>query len=249
MKAKKTTASQTRKAPVASVPPPSTPASPTKPPAASTFKDEEGRELTVLGSASTDTHPARAVAALGASFSAAVVVQTYSKAAFGQADFGDLARELSDSMGKVVAGDMRQIEAMLLGQAKALQSMFTYFARQAIPREYLRHTESYFNMAMKAQNQCRMTLETLGELKNPRSPTFVRAAQANIAQQQQVNNGTDASQASPDSRARGKANQPNKVLEANDGERMDIPATGSAGRGDPAMETVGVLDRSQDARG
>jgi hypothetical protein len=47
--------------------------------------------------------------------------------------------------------------------------------------------ESYFKMALKAQNQCRMTLETLSNIKNP---PVVYAKQANIANgPQQVNNG------------------------------------------------------------
>jgi hypothetical protein len=45
-------------------------------------------------------------------------------------------------------------------------------------------------MAMRAQNQCRMTLETLATIKNP---PVVYAKQANINNggQQQVNNGVE----------------------------------------------------------
>ena len=46
------------------------------------------------------------------------------------------------------------------------------------------------SLALKAQAQCRATLEALNEMKFPKSATFVK--QANIANQQQINNGAPA---------------------------------------------------------
>jgi len=46
-------------------------------------------------------------------------------------------------------------------------------------------------MALKAQNQCRMTLKTLATIKNPHVE-FARQANINNAGQQQVNNGAAA---------------------------------------------------------
>lgn len=61
------------------------------------------------------------------------------------------------------------------------------FSRRALAQQYQKPMESYLRMAMKAQNQCRMTLETLTTVKNP---SVVYARQANIAHgPQQVNNG------------------------------------------------------------
>ena len=61
-------------------------------------------------------------------------------------------------------------------------------ARRATAQEYLKTWEAYLRMAMKAQNQCRMTLETLAMIKNP--PTvFAKQANINHGGQQQVNNG------------------------------------------------------------
>ena len=65
-------------------------------------------------------------------------------------------------------------------------------ARRAVNQEYLKQYETYLRLALKAQNQSRMTLETLATLKNP---PVVFAKQANINQgngNQQVNNGTPA---------------------------------------------------------
>lgn len=48
-------------------------------------------------------------------------------------------------------------------------------------------------MALKAQAQCRATLEALAEIKNPRPVAFVK--QANISgEHQQVNNGVQPAQ-------------------------------------------------------
>ena len=51
-------------------------------------------------------------------------------------------------------------------------------------------------MAMKAQNQCRMTLETLATIKNP-PVVFARQANINNGGQQQVNNGVKPAAALP----------------------------------------------------
>ena len=68
---------------------------------------------------------------------------------------------------------------------------------------------------IKAQSQCRATLETLAAVKNPQPVAFVQ--QANIAHgPQQVNNG-----AAEASRAGKIENQPNKVLKHRHGERLD----------------------------
>ena len=58
--------------------------------------------------------------------------------------------------------------------------------------------ERYLKLAFKAQNQCRMTLETLTTIKNP---PVVYAKQANIAHgPQQVNNSESTSAPRTDSR-------------------------------------------------
>ena len=55
--------------------------------------------------------------------------------------------------------------------------------------EYINAAEIYLRLALKAQAQCRTTVETLVEMKNPRPVAFV--SQANISNgPQQVNNAT-----------------------------------------------------------
>jgi hypothetical protein len=100
-------------------------------------------------------------------------------------------------------------------------------------------------LALKAQRQCRATLETLVAIKNPQPMAFVR--QANIAHgPQQVNNG--AVQPGEPSRAWEAENLQNKLLEAQNGERLDFGAPGAAGGADSQMETVGAVHRPEDAR-
>jgi hypothetical protein len=65
--------------------------------------------------------------------------------------------------------------------------MFTSLARRAKAQEKLLQYETHMRFALKAQNQCRATLQALVQLKQPSNTTFVK--QANIAQgHQQVNN-------------------------------------------------------------
>jgi len=122
---------------------------------------------------------------------AAAVVGVYLEKTFGELDVGSLARSLSVDMKGVLAGDLKLAEAMLYGQAHALQSIFVNLARRAISQEYLKQWEAYMRMALKAQNQCRMTLETLATIKNP-PVVFARQANINNGGQQQVNNGAAA---------------------------------------------------------
>ncbi|OXM42184.1 hypothetical protein CFY91_01375 [Pseudomonas fluvialis] len=97
-------------------------------------------------------------------------------------------------------------------------------------------------LALKAQNQARATLQTLGELKAPKQVAFVQ--QANIGNQVQVNNGTAAQPA----RTRKTQKAPNELLEVQHGERLDTRATGSAGSADKAMATLEEQHRPSQRR-
>jgi hypothetical protein len=93
---------------------------------------------------------------------------------------------------EVQNGDLSGPEAILVAQAVALDVIFNEMTRRAALNmgEHLQATDTYMRLAMRAQGQCRATLQTLGELKNPRQVAFVK--QANIANgHQQVNNHSD----------------------------------------------------------
>lgn len=145
-----------------------------------------------------------------------------------------LIEALRQSTGQSKAGDLSQLEAMLISQATALQAIFTSFARRATNQKYQQHLESFMGMALKAQAQSRATISALVDLKYPRQATFVK--QANIANgPQQVNNTAHAGEIQPPQ---------NKLLEAQHGNTLDIGATATAGRADQALETVGAVHRA-----
>jgi hypothetical protein len=154
-------------------------------------------------------------------------------------------REATKSMH---AGDMKHAEAMLFNQAMSLEALFHGLADRSVrARPNVGHSEAYLRMALKAQNQCRMTLETLSVLKNP--PTvFARQANINNGGQQQVNNSVAAQRLAKGGNARARATQPStlktELLEASNGRRLDPGAARAAGRADPKLAPVGKVHRA-----
>jgi hypothetical protein len=165
------------------------------------------------------------------STNAAAVIGEYGKV-FGDPDLSDIVEELVDSIDSINDGNMKRCEGMLITQAHALQSIFTNLSRRALNQEYMKNLEAFLRLALKAQSQCRQTLETLSTLKNP---PVVYAKQANISNgPQQVNNGAPA----PATHAEKINNQPNELLEVINGERMDSGTTQEAIRSHTAMAAV-----------
>jgi len=190
--------------------------------------------------------PARLCAELGMSsiISNASTARAFSRS-FGEMPITEAFEVLQEKVASVKANDLAGLEATLTAQAVALNTIFTELAKRASTNmgQYLQATETYLRLAFKAQAQCRATIETLAEIKNPRPLAIVK--QANIANgPQQVNNGAPAEP----SRARETENSENKLLEARNDECLDARAAGTASSRDPALETVGALDRAKDAR-
>jgi hypothetical protein len=102
-------------------------------------------------------------------------------------NFQSTMQVLEKTIRQIQSGDLSKIEEMYISQAVALEVMFTGLARRAKAQEKLLQYETHMRFALKAQNQCRATLQALVQLKQPSQTTFVK--QANIAQgHQQVNN-------------------------------------------------------------
>ena len=110
---------------------------------------------------------------LSPTIQSAVAIEAWSKFA-GTVDLADLVDDLRERIKRVQGGDMQLVEAMLFGQAMTLETIFTSLARRATSQEYLKQFQAYLGMALKAQAQCRATLEALAEIKNPR-PEIGRA--------------------------------------------------------------------------
>lgn len=118
---------------------------------------------------------------------AAVTIQQWQG---GATDVDELTKELKRQTDKLKTSDMHRAESILLAQAQSLDELFNNLARKAHGQEYLSSYESFLKLALKAQNQCRMTLETLSNIKNP---PVLYAKQANIAHgPQQINNAVAA---------------------------------------------------------
>jgi hypothetical protein len=172
----------------------------------------------------------------------AYTLQVYGHGTFGELDMAACLDSLRDTTRAVQGGDLRHAEGMLVAQAVALNAMFGEMARRASVNmgEYLGATETYLKLALKAQAQCRATLETLALLKNP--PVFAR--QANIAHgPQQVNNGPAPQSAPAAAHAGESAGLRNELLEGEHGERLDTGAAGAASGGDPQLAPVGAVNR------
>jgi hypothetical protein len=153
-------------------------------------------------------------------------------------DLPECMAALIAETGRVQSGNMGGPEAMLTAQAVALNAMFTQLAYQTSKMTIVDQVDRFTRLALKAQGQCRATLETLAVIKNP--PT-VFARQANISSgPQQVNNAPVVNEAP--ARAGHSATEPIKVLEAH-GERLDGISAETAGSRDPALAPVGAVNR------
>ena len=145
----------------------------------------------------------------------------------------EMVAELRQQSAAIHADDLSRPESMLIAQAHTLDGLFAKLATQALTVGNLDGMERYMRLALKAQNQSRATLQTLGELKAPKQIAFVK--QANIGNQVQVNNESSSAR----TRARKNKKAPNELLEVEYGERLDSRAAGSASGADQAMAALG----------
>lgn len=169
---------------------------------------------------------------LSASTMSAVLTESFTNTLLPETGIAEVASALSDKITTIQGGDMQSIEAMLVGQAQALQTIFVTLGRMATSKTQLAQYTAFMNLALKAQSQSRATIQALVELKYPKQATFVK--QANIAHgHQQVNNVITPTH------ARENQNQPNELLEANNGNQtMDTGTAQTTITKDKAMATV-----------
>ena len=100
-------------------------------------------------------------------------------------DYPSMIASLKSMADNVNKGDMREMEAMLVSSAKCLEVLAESLLVRGLRQDMWHHLEGFLKLGLKAQNQMRHTIETLGKLKNP---PVVIAKQANLATNQQVNN-------------------------------------------------------------
>ena len=147
-------------------------------------------------------------------------------------DFGFQAnmKVLERTTKQIKSGDLSKIEEMYISQAMALEVMFASLARRAKAQDKLLQYETHMRLALKAQNQCRATLQALVQLKQPSQTTFVK--QANIAQgHQQVNNLAE------------KNITPQNELLKDNYAKLDSGTTAKAKGIDTTLEALGTVNR------
>lgn len=146
-------------------------------------------------------------------------------------DFGALNTELVKQVEAVNNGDMERPEAMLLCQAHTLDELFNQLAQRAFGQTHMGHYESFLRLAFKAQAQCRTTLQTLSDIKNP---SVVYAKQANINNgNQQINSGV------PAPRTENNKSQHNELLTELPNETLDNRRTGETISIDSELAALG----------
>ena len=196
----------------------------------------------------------RSELALESSVNAATVIDGYQKNLNGpEVDIVKVIEGLRDTCRTVKAGDLSDLEAMLIGQAKALETMFTSLVRRSQGQDQLKHYVTFLTLGLKVQAQSRATIQAVVDLKYPRQISFVK--QANISHgHQQVNNALKYNTPiNADSRAEENQASHNKVIEDEDPShectQLDARATSTAGRSYQTVETVGAVNGTDKRRG
>ncbi len=180
----------------------------------------------------------------------AIGIFSWSKFA-GAADLNELVDDLHRQIEGLKGGDMGSVEAMLFGQAKVLETMFTSLARRAANNDGLKQFQCNLTLALKAQAQCRATLEALAEIKSPRTVAFVKQANMTTGPQQ-VNNGSTSRDIEkyipPPTGAEDSASAQNKLLKANHGQCLDTGTQAATTRSHQAMAAMEKVNRTNNGR-
>jgi hypothetical protein len=150
-----------------------------------------------------------------------------------ETDFNELFDSYKSKTKKIFAGSTEKIESMLINQAYTLETLFHKMTCRATHAEYIPNMQAYFDMAMKAQKQCRQTLSALVDIKHPRRAMFVK--QQNNAINQQINNGSDSENF--------QEKPANELLTEVKHETVDARGTLKASRANKELEALGKIDR------
>lgn len=201
-----------------------------------------GDAVTVMPREGEPAAATLARARLDPALSAAVTLRAWTQNQFaGEWSSQPVVDELKAQAEAASRNDLTRLEAILTTQAHVLDALFNTLARRSARNldAYPDAVERYMRLALKAQGQCRATIETLAEIKNPKPVAFVR--QANIAAgHQQVNNLA---------RAEGR-NSANEILEGvNDEERLEQGPQRQTVLGHSSLAAVGTRNGTEDPRG
>lgn len=215
----------------------------TKPKAKAPTKKKGPNHLEMVKQSGEDESATRARNIIGPTVKGALTTSAFCKV-YGEIDLQAMVDELGTQCKRVRAGELNRAESLLTTQAHTLDAIFNELARRAALNmgEYINATDRYLRLALKAQSQCRATLETLAAIKNP---PLIYAKQANISNgPQQVNNGTQPAPVGGETTI-----EQNKLLEHEHGQRLDTGTQSTPIGADKELETVGAIDRAEINRG
>ena len=185
--------------------------------------DDESREATLARLALT---PGTRHAALGNSYAASLFSPNHTLA------ITESTAVFAKAMGKARDGDKAMASDILAAQALALDTMFTDLASRSAANmgQYLNAAERYMRLALKAQANCRATLEALAKLHQPREQTVKHVhvnegGQAIVADQfHQHTGGRENGKSNEQSLATGSAGESPALLSADpQGNGVPIP--------------------------
>lgn len=151
-------------------------------------------------------------------------------------DISTLIDDLQCSAKNIHDEDIKEIEQLLIMQAKTLDCVFYDALGRLAEVNMINQLEVFSGMAFKAQSQCRKTLAVLAELKNPRRTTFIK--QQNNAITQQVNNRVKE-------KSKNSEKVANELLSEANYEALDFSGAQETSRINPAMATMATVNRGK----
>jgi hypothetical protein len=147
-------------------------------------------------------------------------------------DCPTVADELINSAKKITSGNISEIEQMLMTQAKALEYLFYDAMTKLSELDMINQIETFINIALRSQSQCRKTLATLAEIKHPKRTTF-------------IDNQNNAIQVNNELKSKKHKKVANKVVSEVKLEKMDSGRATQTITVNAATETVDVFDRTK----
>ncbi len=141
---------------------------------------------------------------------------------------------LINQMIAIKQGDLTEVERILYSQSITLQTAFNRFmAMAALSQHNGEQCDRFASLALKAQEQCRKTLATLVDLKNPKKPTqFIKSYVDKQINQLRVEGQDNVTESAA------------LHLEPTQNAKVDIRSQTKTGGTDLELETVGEINGS-----
>jgi hypothetical protein len=189
----------------------------------------------LIPSLATGPEPDGGASELDVNALAATSIRAYTGSYPGTAGFDRLVDGLAARAEALSRGEVAHAEGMLLAQAYTLNALFHELLIFARENNGSQRSDDSMKLALRVQNQCRATLDTL---MSRRAPMTVIANQANVTSApQQINN------------AMMVESRQNELLEQTNGHRLDPRATQANVGADQHLEAVGAVHRPEDGAG